>query len=52
VILQIVDSMFCSFYSHAVFIPSLSLFGKPFVRLTANHFHPPSKLRGIQWTLK
>jgi hypothetical protein len=48
VIFQFVDCMFCPFYSHAVFIPVIKLFGKPFLRLTANHFHPPSKLRGIQ----
>jgi len=44
VILQIVDRMLCSFYSHAVFIPIIRLFGKPFLRLAANHFYPPSKL--------
>jgi hypothetical protein len=52
VILQIVDGMLCSFYPHAIFIPILGLFGKPFLRLAANHFYPPSKLRGIKWTAK
>ena len=51
VILQIVDCMFCPSDSHAVFIPILSLFRNTFLRLSANHFYPPSKLRGIKWTL-
>ncbi len=51
-VLQIVNSMFGPFYSHAVFISIIRLFGNPFLRLAANHFHPPSKLRGIQWSFK
>jgi hypothetical protein len=52
VVLQIIDRMLCPSYSHAAFIPILRLFGNPFLRLAANHFYPPSKLRGIKWSLK
>jgi hypothetical protein len=51
VILQIIDGMFSPSYSHADFISIIASFGKPFLRLTANHFHPASKLTGIQWSL-
>jgi hypothetical protein len=46
-ILQIVNGSFGTSYSYAVFISVISLFGNPFLRLAANHFHPLSKLRGI-----
>ncbi len=49
VILQIVNGMFGSSYSHAIFIPSGELFGKLFNILSLTHFHPASKLTGIQW---
>jgi hypothetical protein len=41
--------MLGSSYSHAIFIPSGELFGKHFTFLSLGHFHPASKLAGIQW---
>ena len=49
VILQIVHGMFGSSYSHAIFIPSGELFGQRFLYRCFDHFHPASKLAGIQW---
>jgi hypothetical protein len=49
VILQIVNGMLGSSYSHAIFIPSGELFGKHFTIQSLDHFHPASKLTGIQW---
>jgi hypothetical protein len=49
VIFQIVNAMLGSSYSHAIFIPSGELFGKHFTIQTLDHFHPASKLTGIQW---
>jgi hypothetical protein len=49
VILQIVNGMFGSSYSHAIFIPSGELFGKRSLNRSLDHFHPASKLTGIQW---
>jgi hypothetical protein len=49
VIFQIVNAMLGSSYSHAIFIPSGELFAKHFTIQTLDHFHPASKLTGIQW---
>jgi hypothetical protein len=49
VILQIVNGMLGSSYSHAIFIPSGELFGKQFLTQSLDHFHLASKLKGIQW---
>ena len=48
VILQIVNGMFGSSYSHAIFIPSGKLFAKRSLNRSLDHFHPASKLGGIR----
>ena len=49
-IFQIIYSVFCPLYSHAIFIALGKIFGNGQTRLTASHFHPASKLTGIQWS--
>jgi hypothetical protein len=48
-IFQIIYSVFCPFYAHAIFISPCKIFDNGQTRLSANHFHPASKLTGIQW---
>ena len=51
VVLQVIYGMFCPSYTHAVFITVMALLWQtPLPRLTASHFHPASKLTGIQWS--
>jgi len=52
VVLQIIDCMLASSYSHAAVILKPNPFMQtPLPRLSASHFHPASKLTGIQWRL-
>ena len=48
VVFKIVDGVFGSSYSHAVFYNSYYFAYQDFTRLTASRFHPASKLAGIQ----
>jgi len=49
VIFQIIYGMLCPSYSHAaVILKSNHLLQVPLPRLSASHFHPASKLAGIQ----
>jgi hypothetical protein len=51
-ILQVVYGMFSPLYPHAVVILNLSLLCKSLrLRFRISHFHPASKLAGIQWVL-
>ena len=52
VILQIIYSVFCPSYSHAILISPIQPFRQMSYhpRLTASHFPPASKLAGIQWS--
>jgi hypothetical protein len=52
VILQIIYGMFSPSYPHAAFILKSHRYMQiPLPRLSASHFHPASKLTGIQWRL-
>ena len=48
-IFQIIYGVFCPLYSHTIFIAPINTFGNGQTRLMAIHFHPASKLTGIQW---
>ena len=49
VVFKIIDGVFDPSYSHAVFYNRWNLHYQDLTRLSASHFHPVSKLAGIQW---